>query len=126
MSTSFIITPALVLSIAPELSDPGLTDEAWADLLTWVSEFDLTQTLIGGTAAEDRMFKLYFAAHLATLSARGGSGASGPVVSEAVGLARRSYGFTGGDLFFGLGLTPYGQECITLLSFTFAMFPVVG
>ena len=126
MAFVFPITPAVVIAIAPELADPGLSDEAWVDLLAFVMEFDLTAQQIGGTPADDRLFKIYLAAHFATMIALGASGAAGPVTSEAVGQIRISYGFSGGDLFLNLGLTPYGQQCISLLSFTFAMFPVVG
>lgn len=55
--------------------------------------------------------RLYLAAHLGTVTARGGNGPGGPVASEAVGDLSRSYAnFSpmGSDAL--LDSTPYGKE----------------
>lgn len=57
----------------------------------------------------------YLAAHLLTVSARGGSGAAGPVTSESVGSVSRSFGSSSSQAGSGsLDSTSYGREHLRL------------
>lgn len=117
------ISPAVIQSIAPELTTK-LSDEAWADIITFANEFDLSVSVCESVSTA-RFAKILLAAHLGTMMARAG-GPVGPVTSEAAGGIRRSYGFMAWTDGAGLGLTGYGMQLITLLSMSFAMLPVVG
>lgn len=110
-----------VLAIAPELST--ISDRTAVDLIEYVNEMDLTQLCESAFTA--RLAKLYLAAHLGSLDKRANSGAAGPVVGEAAGGVRRSYGLLPlGDATW-LGSTYYGQSLMALLSMSLAHGPIV-
>lgn len=114
------INKADVLSIAPELST--LSDQAWADLLEYVNEFDFT-TL--DTVQTVRMARIFLAAHWGTGVKRAPKGAAGPVTGEAAGGVRRTYGLvaTAGGGLGALGSTMYGQTLLSILSMSGAHGP---
>ena len=134
-----------VLGIAPELST--ITASGRVDILAYVN------SLTSGTApvlytpdemvvvANDpgngldagndggatlRFARILMAAHFGTIAKRAGSGAAGPVTSQAAGGLRVSYGLTSissGDP--GFSLTQYGQTYLTLVRSSLAHGPVL-
>lgn len=112
-----------VLDFAPELST--VSEGAWnLSILPYANR--LTADGIGG--GEDgidlRDARVLLAAHMATISKRGKSGAAGPMTSEAVGAARRSFGLVAlAEADASLGATGYGQQLLGLLSWSLAAGP---
>lgn len=116
------IVKADVLAMAPELSTT--TDMAWADILDYANDQSADELGVAEDHITLRMARLYLAAHFAAVAKRARTGAAGPVVSEAAGSLRRSYGLVSssvGDI--GFGLTQYGQMYLTLLRGTLAHTP---
>ena len=124
------IVEADVTNFAAELAG-SLNNAAWTDILAYVNEFDITQTppLAGcyvpaqtpESTQTDRMSKIFLAAHIATMAKRGGTGAAGPVTSEAVGGVRRSYGLI--PMAMGvssLASTRYGQLYLEIVGMSTA------
>lgn len=109
-----------VLAVAPEIN---ITAFAWEDILAFANEIDLGYW--GDTAQMTRMCRLYFAAHLGTLTMRAASGAAGPVTSESAGALRRSYGLVALAQGDWLGSTMYGQQLQTILSMSSARGPIL-
>ena len=109
-----------VLAVAPELST--LTDQFWVDLLDYVNEFDFTSL---DTVQTVRMARIFLCAHLGSRAKRSGTGTAGPVVGEAAGGVRRSYGLiaTAGGGLSELGSTQYGQTLQSILSMSGAHGP---
>lgn len=109
-----------VLAVAPELS--SLEDQFWLDLLTYANEFDFTSL---DTEQTVRMARIFLCAHLGARAKRSGTGTAGPVVSEAAGGVRRSYGLiaTAGGGLTELGSTQYGQTLQSILSMSGAHGP---
>lgn len=107
------IIKADVLAIAPELS--SMTDQAWLDLLTYVNEFDFTEV---DTEQTVRMCRILLCAHYGSRGIRSSTGVAGPVVGEAAGGVRRTYGLvaTAGGSLGELGSTMYGQTLMSILS----------
>lgn len=101
------ITWTDVTAIAPELST--------AALATQTAVLASVELQVNDDAWDDLAStgKAYLAAHLATLAARGASGAAGPVTSESVGQLSRSYAAPATPSS-SLGLTSYGQEYLRL------------
>lgn len=113
------IVKADVLAVAPELST--LTDEFWTDLLLYVNEFDFTSL---DTEQTVRMARIFLCAHLGARAKRSSTGAAGPVISEAAGGVRRTYGSvdTSGGLT-ELGATQYGLTLQSILTMSGAHGP---
>lgn len=113
-----------VTNFAPELS--SVSAAAWADILAYVNEFDLTQTpnlgfyLASNTGASDqtdRMAKIFLAAHIGKMDLLARSNAAGPVTGESVGGIRRSYGMYPILTSAGsLGLTIYGRMYLDIIN----------
>jgi hypothetical protein len=117
------IIKADVTAVAPELAT-SLTDQFWLDLLTFANEFDFTSL---DTEQTVRMARIFLCAHLGARAKRSGTGVAGPVISEAAGGVRRSYGLvssTGGALT-DLGSTQYGQTLEFILTSSGAHGPVL-
>ncbi len=111
-----------VLDFAPELSN--VADTAWVLVLDFANT--LPATAIGG--GEDgpmvHLLRVLLAAHYATISKRGSSGATGPVTSEAAGAVRRSYGLVAlAAADASLGATGYGQQFLGVLGMSLANGP---
>ena len=103
------ITWADVTAIAPELSTSPLATQT-----AILAIVDLQVNALAWRTLVD-VGKSYLAAHLATLAARGASGAAGAVTSEAVGQLSRGYASPIG-IKGSLGLTSYGCEYARLLA----------
>jgi hypothetical protein len=109
-----------VLAVAPELS--VLSDQFWVDILSWANEFDFTEL---DTEQTVRMARIFLCAHYGSRAKRSATGVTGPVVGEAAGGVRRTYGFSSSSAgFLGeLGGTMYGQTLISILSMSGAHGP---
>lgn len=117
------IVQADVTAFAPELATK-LGASAWTDVLLYVNELDLTY--LTETDQVTRMARIYLAAHIGTMSWRGGSAAAGPLTGEAVGGVRRSYGLISMmTTQTALGSTRYGQMYLDILTMSFAHGPLV-
>lgn len=97
-----------VTAIAPELAIEGVVSETTQDAIV-----AHTLALLNETSWGDRydMACAYYAAHVATVTVRGGNGAAGNVVSESIGDVSRTYAVfspAGSDPL--LDTTPYGKH----------------
>lgn len=79
--------------------------------IDWV-ETQVDEACLGD--ATDQLRTL-LAAHLGTLAASGGFGASGPVASESVDGVSRSYAVTASTTLSDLGATFYGRRAAYLI-----------
>jgi hypothetical protein len=101
-----------VLAIAPELST--LSDQAWVDILAYVNE--MSAVAFDGDVSAYRMARLFMAAHIGTTSRRAATGAVGPVLMEAAGGLRRTYGEASATTDTGsLSQTMYGTQYLAIL-----------
>lgn len=122
------IIKADVLAMATELTT--LSDQAWLDILTWANEFDFSSL---DTEQTVRMARILLCAHFGRrIQATGSSGAlgpTGPIISEAAGGVRRTYGnvsgSSGGGALAELDTTPYGLLLATILSTSLIRVPFV-
>lgn len=115
------ILKADVLAIASELST--LTDQAWVDILAYANEFDFTSL---DTVQTVRMARILLAAHFGYRIKKAATGTTGPVISEAAGGVRRSYGFNPSTFdSASLSTTPYGMTLNVILSMSGAHGPFV-
>ncbi len=117
-----VIVKEDVITYAPETA--SIDEDAWVMILAFVNT--LTSEAVGG--GEDgpmlKFLRVLLAAHYATISRRGTSGAAGPVTSEAAGAVRRSYGLVAlASSDASLGATGYGQQFLGLLSMSMANGP---
>jgi hypothetical protein len=111
-----------VLNYAPELTT--ISDAAWPLILSFVNTLPATGVGGGEDGPMIELLRILLAAHYATISKRGPTGATGPVTSEAAGPVRRAYGLVAlasGDATFGA--TAYGQQFLGLLSMSLANGP---
>jgi hypothetical protein len=111
-----------VTEYAPELA--GVSDITWDTLLAFANTLSAESIGGGETGPLLRLARILLAAHYATISQRGTTGATGPVTSEAAGPVRRSYGLTAlarADL--SMGATGYGQQLMGLLAMSLANGP---
>lgn len=122
MPVETTIVKADVLAFAPELST--LTDQWWLDNLGYANEFELTCYDSDQTV---RLARILLCAHYGSRAKRSSTGAAGPVVGEAAGGVRRTYGLvaTAGGGMGELGSTPYGQTLLSILSASQAHGPFV-
>lgn len=117
------IVRADVIGFAPELST--LTDQAFADVLNYVNTLEASEIGLD-SGPELRLARILLAAHFGATTKRAGTGAAGPVVSEAAGGLRRSYGLVAlsqGNA--GFGSTMYGMQFLTLVQMSGGHGPVV-
>lgn len=112
------ITWADVIALAPEVATIPLG--AQTDILAYVNSQLNVVTWGGEDSIQLRLGRIYLAAHLATITVFGGSGA-GPVVSESAGGLSRSYAqaSTSG------ARTGYQDMFLELLRRTPARLPIV-
>jgi hypothetical protein len=112
-----------VLDFAPELAT--VSDRAWDHtILPYANR--LTADGIGGgeDGADLRLARVLLAAHMGAISKRGKTGAAGPMTSEAVGAARRSFGLVAlAEADASLGATGYGQQLLGLIHWSLAAGP---
>lgn len=105
-----------VLGTASELST--VSDEAQFNILAHVNTA-LDPDYFGGEGHPSlRLARIFMAAHIATNAKNGASGAAGPVISETLGPASRTYGWSGASSLTGfkeLDSTPYGKQLRTLM-----------
>lgn len=102
------IIRADVVAHAAELST-GVSDTAWVDILNYANQVNLNY--FGDSDYDTRMARIYLAAHIATMSVTASTGAVGPVISESVGGARRTYAFIqSSSSSASLTTTKYGQQ----------------
>lgn len=99
-----------VLGIAPELDSVNIDTQVMA--LAFVNE--AISDSVWGTKTTATLARAYMAAHIATLSLRGGNGASGAVVSESAGGLSRTYAQSMATNSTW-GSTPYGVQFAALL-----------
>jgi len=99
-----------VLGVAPELTSVNIDTQVLA--LAYANE-SLSDSM-WGTGAMATLARAYMAAHIATITVRGGEGASGAVVSESAGGLSRTYAQSMASASTW-GSTPYGVAFASLL-----------
>lgn len=106
------VTWDAVTAFAKELK--VITEEAQFWILQYVNEISGANL---DTDATTHLARVLLAAHLGLSVKRAGSGAAGPVTSEAAGQLRRSYGLIAlSASAAALGSTIYGQQLVGLLA----------
>jgi hypothetical protein len=117
------ITWADVVAVAPELA---LIDVIAQDFfLDYVnSQFDVS-LLDGEDGPRTRLARIFLAAHLATLSRRGRTSSSGPVIEEALGPQSRKYADITEHYDSLLASTPYGLMYLSVINTSNARGPLV-
>jgi hypothetical protein len=109
------ITWDMVTAFAPELAT--FASGAQDVLLAYVNDALNVNLLDGEDGSKTKLARIYLAAHVATMSKRGG-GAAGPVVSSSAGGLSRSFAViaTGGNSSYGA--TTYGSLYLDLMATT--------
>lgn len=116
------ITKEDVIGYAPELS--SVSADAWLLILPYVNTLSASQIEGGEEGATLKKLRVLLAAHYATISRRGRTGAAGPVTSEAVGAVRRSFGLVAlASSDASLGATGYGQQFLGVLQMSLSYGP---
>lgn len=111
------ITAAQVKVFATEFEDED--DSRINTFISYAENY--INSSVFGTKAD--FARLLYTAHLLTISARGSSGASGPLTSEKVGDLQRSYA-SPGSVTDSLESTSYGLEFLRLRK-TLLISPIV-
>jgi hypothetical protein len=117
------ITWQNVVAFAPEVS--RISPEAQERILFYVNEIS-GDTLGGAGSPTLHLARVLLAAHWGLSFKRAGSGAAGPVTSEAMGQLRRSYGLIAlSAAAAGLGSTIYGQQLVQILNMSDCHGPIL-
>lgn len=120
------ITQSDVLAFAPELAAANISVTAQTAILAYVNYFDPSAFDEDDTGPTFYLARVYLAAHLETITKRGGSGAVGPLVAQSIGGVRRSYGLIAGQAgIYALGTTLYGMEFLSILQMSVAGLPML-
>lgn len=115
-----MITWAAVVLVAPEL---GTVPVERQDALLADVAAQLDADALG---ARYDLASKYLAAHLATVSLRGGNGPAGPVVSQSAGDLSRTFAQPQGGTGTSLDSTNYGREFQRLVSLSLGGLGVVS
>ena len=111
-----------VEAIAPELST--LDADAQTMVLAYANDALSVAAFGGETSPKLKLARVYLAAHVGTLSSRGGSGPVGPLTSETADNIIRSYAANAIANQSDWGGTSYGQLYATLVRTSRARLPL--
>lgn len=118
-----VIVKQDVLDFAPEVS--SVNNQAWQyTILPYANRLNADGIGGGEDGPDLRLARILLAAHMATISKRGKTGASGPLTSKAVGQVRESFGLVAlAATDASLGATTYGQQLLGLIQWSLAAGP---